>query len=146
MAQSENLYAPAHFSGEYAVRRLAFRRFLAPFTASRQHFSRGGGEIFGSLSQRRRENDDRMFLRFVCAHHWRHFRTADLRRAKSAARARVGYVAQKFCRHERLPTARQTSNISAKPRGVAGQTLAHRIDALAGPSWGFQTTLNGAQQ
>lgn len=55
---------------------------------------------------------------------------ADLRRAKSAARARVGYVAQKFSLYERL-TARQNLEYFGEAYGVAGQNLAHRIDALA---------------
>ena len=55
---------------------------------------------------------------------------ADLRTAKSAARARVGYVAQKFSLYERL-TVRENLAYFGECFGVRGRALSKRIEALA---------------
>ncbi len=55
---------------------------------------------------------------------------ADLRTAKSAARARVGYVAQKFSLYERL-TVRENLAYFGESFGVRGRALSERIEALA---------------
>ena len=55
---------------------------------------------------------------------------ADLRTAKSAARSRVGYVAQKFSLYERL-TARQNLVYFGECYGVFGKNLEAAIDRLA---------------
>ena len=134
-AQSENLYAPAAlFPGEYAVEVIGLSRRFGSFTAvADSTFQVRRGEIFGLLGPNGAGKTTT--FRMLCgllAPTTGDIRAAgaDLRRAKSAARARVGYVAQKFSLYERL-TARQNLEYFGEAYGVAGQNLAHRIDALA---------------
>ena len=110
-AQSENLYAPAAlFPGEYAVEAIGLSRRFGSFTAvADSTFQVRRGEIFGLLGPNGAGKTTT--FRMLCgllAPTTGDIRAAgaDLRRAKSAARARVGYVAQKFSLYERL-TARQ---------------------------------------
>ena len=134
-AQSENLYAPAAlFPGEYAVEAIDLSRRFGSFTAvADSTFQVRRGEIFGLLGPNGAGKTTT--FRMLCgllAPTTGDIRAAgaDLRRAKSAARARVGYVAQKFSLYERL-TARQNLEYFGEAYGVAGQNLARRIDALA---------------
>ena len=134
-AQSENLYAPAAlFPGEYAVEAIGLSRRFGSFTAvADSTFQVRRGEIFGLLGPNGAGKTTT--FRMLCgllAPTTGDIRAAgaDLRRAKSAARARVGYVAQKFSLYERL-TARQNLEYFGEAYGVAGQNLARRIDALA---------------
>ena len=134
-AQSENLYAPAAlFPEEYAVEAIDLSRRFGSFTAvADSTFPVRRGEIFGLLGPNGAGKTTT--FRMLCgllAPTTGDIRAAgaDLRRAKSAARARVGYVAQKFSLYERL-TARQNLEYFGEAYGVAGQNLARRIDALA---------------
>ena len=98
-AQSENLYAPAAlFPGEYAVEAIDLSRRFGSFTAvADSTFQVRRGEIFGLLGPNGAGKTTT--FRMLCgllAPTTGDIRAAgaDLRRAKSAARARVGYVAQ----------------------------------------------------
>ncbi|MEI3011884.1 MAG: ATP-binding cassette domain-containing protein [Sutterella seckii] len=128
------------------VARNISRRFGSFTAVEDTSFSVKKGEIFGLLGPNGagKTTTFRMLCSTACAHHRRQFATAgaDLRRRQlSAARARVGYVSQKFSLYERLTARQNLEYFGEASFGVAGQNLAHRIDALPPPSWGFQTSL-----
>lgn len=133
--EARALFSPAaDFEGADAVsaRRLS-RRFGAFTAVADTSFEVRRGEIFGLLGPNGAGKTTT--FRMLCGllePSSGEIRAAgvDLLRAKSAARARVGYVAQKFSLYERL-TARQNLEYFGEAYGVTGRELSRRIALLA---------------